>query len=468
MQSKPFYLTRWRLAGWYAGVMALILSLGGLTVYRLIAHVHWVGMEQEMETVAEALQETVEPALQQPGKLDLSIQQLLPGICLVGTNCSTNQTVPPKGSLRVEQKILSRIEQGGYCMRLLDLANHPIALAQFPSSERPLCLEERFWQKLTDRKGNRYFQTSRIIYIQNRTAWGTLQLARSLEDIDTYLFSAQIILLLGVLLAIALIVAASWWLAGLAMQPIRQSYQQMQQFTADAAHELRTPLASLLAMTQAALKAKNLSGEDTQEVLQTIDRQGHRLSKLVQNLLLLCQLDQQKLLGKTDRCCLNSLLKGLIDDFEAMAIAADLSLTLNIRTTELLYVLGNEEQLYRCISNLIVNAIHYTPCGGSVALILEWHQPYAFVYVQDTGIGIAPDDQARIFNRFYRVSQERARRTGGTGLGLAIAQAIAKACNGSLHVNSELGKGSTFILRLPCTSEVNSQIDLTDQPRSKT
>lgn len=185
----------------------------------------------------------------------------------------------------------------------------------------------------------------------------------------------------------------------------------------------------------------------------------------MQNLLLLCQLDQQKLLVKTDCCCLNSLLKGLIDDFEAMVIAADLPLTLSIRTMELLYVLGNEEQLYRCISNLIVNVIHYTPAGGSIRLILEWNQLSALVHVQDTGIGIAPADQARIFNRFYRVNQERSRRTGGTGLGLAIAQAIAKACNGNLYVSSEPGKGSTFTLRLPCTSELNSLTDLTEQQR---
>ncbi len=453
MQNKPFHLTRWRLAGWYAGVMALILSLGGLLVYRLIAHVQWVSMEQEMETVAEALQETVEPALDQPGKLAPNIQQLLPGICLVGTTCSTNPTIAQESAIRAEQKILSRIEQGGYCMRLLDLSNHPVALAQFPSREQPLCLENGFWQKFIDREGHRYFQTTRMIYIQNRTPWGTLQLARSLEDIDSYLFSVQIILLIGVLLAIVLIMIASWGLAGLAMRPVRQSYQQMQQFTADAAHELRTPLASLRAMTQAALKAGDLSPQDVQATLQTVDRQGHRLSQLVQNLLLLCQLDQQRSSDKKHRCCLNNLLKGLVDDFEALAIASELSLTLAIQTNELLYVLGNEEQLYRCVSNLVVNAIQYTPATGTIRVILERNLSYAMIQVQDTGIGIAPEDQAQIFNRFYRVNQERSRHTGGTGLGLAIAQAIVQAHQGSLQVCSELGKGSTFILRLPLMAE---------------
>jgi len=449
MQNSPFYLTRWRLASWYAGVMALILSLGGLTVYRLIAHVQWFGMEQEMETVAEALQETVQPTLNQPGKLNSAIRQLLPGICLVGKTCSVNLSTANEGALRVEKKILSRIEQGSYCMRLLDQANHPVAMAQFPSGERPPCLDDHFWQQLTDQGGHPYYQTSRLLYVQNRIPWGTLQLARSLEDINAYLLSAQIILFVGVLLAIALTVAASWWLAGLAMQPIRQSYQQMQQFTADAAHELRTPLASLRAMTQTALKAKELSPQETQETLRTVDRQSHRLSQLVQNLLFLCQLDQQRTSAMRHHCCLNLLLKGLAEDFEALATAAELTLTLDLQTIESLYVMGNEEQLYRCISNLMGNAIQYTSPGGRIRLSLERSQSYALIQVQDSGVGIAPEEQAQIFNRFYRVNRSRSRRIGGTGLGLAIAQAIAQTHNGSLQVQSELGKGSVFMLCLP-------------------
>ena len=96
----------------------------------------------------------------------------------------------------------------------------------------------------------------------------------------------------------------------------------------------------------------------------------------------------------------------------------------------------------------MVNAIQYTPSGGCVTVILERSGHYALTRVRDTGIGIAPEQQQRIFDRFYRVSSDRSRASGGSGLGLAIAMAIVQAHDGSLEVQSELGKGSTFSVRL--------------------
>ncbi len=111
--------------------------------------------------------------------------------------------------------------------------------------------------------------------------------------------------------------------------------------------------------------------------------------------------------------------------------------------------MGDEEQLYRLVSNLIINAIQYTLAGGKVAAILERSEHHALIKIQDTGIGIAAKEQKRIFARFYRVNSDRSRASGGSGLGLAIAQAIVQGHHGSLQVQSELGKGSTFIIRLP-------------------
>jgi signal transduction histidine kinase len=130
-------------------------------------------------------------------------------------------------------------------------------------------------------------------------------------------------------------------------------------------------------------------------------------------------------------------------------IEAGVSFSMQVHQQEPLYVRGNEEQLYRLVSNLMVNAIQATPNEGKVRVVLERSDEYALIQVQDTGIGIAPEDQSRIFDRFYRVHKDRSRQTGGSGLGLAIAQAIARAHHGSIQVQSELGLGSTFTVRLP-------------------
>jgi signal transduction histidine kinase len=112
-------------------------------------------------------------------------------------------------------------------------------------------------------------------------------------------------------------------------------------------------------------------------------------------------------------------------------------------------ILGDEEQLYRLFSNLITNAIQYTPKDGQVKVTVIREERHAIVRVQDTGIGIASADQKRIFNRFYRVNSDRSRITGGAGLGLAISKAIVQAHKGSFQVQSQLGQGSIFTVRLP-------------------
>lgn len=117
-----------------------------------------------------------------------------------------------------------------------------------------------------------------------------------------------------------------------------------------------------------------------------------------------------------------------------------------------LEVIGDADQLYRLVYNLIINAIQYTQADGKITVILDRSHLDAVIQVEDTGIGIVAEEQAQIFDRFYRVHNHRSRGTGGSGLGLAIARSIAQTHRGSLTVESELGKGSTFTLRLPFSS----------------
>jgi signal transduction histidine kinase len=428
--------------------MGVILSLCGVAVYEAIARANWVALDRELESVAGTLHDSIEPILQQPGRLEPDVQQLLPDICVVGEKCVSQIENPTRHTL-------GAIHQGDYYVRLLDSSGRPVALAGL----QPLGLAAtdksdrvstaQLWQILQNRQGTRFHQISLSLHTEDNRPWGYLQVGRSLKELDDHLTALKFILLLGLPVAMIVVAGSSWWLAGLAMQPIYQSYGQIQQFTADAAHELRTPLAAIQATVESTLRMNQLSELEARDTLKTIERQNYRLSELVRDLLLLSRMDRQVLPVKYRPVCLNDLVSDVAEELSALAIAADLTLSIDIRTPEPLHVNGDEEQLYRLIFNLVVNAIQYTPAGGQVAVILDSSTQQALIYIKDTGVGIALPEQTRIFDRFYRVNSDRSRHTGGSGLGLSIAKAIAIAHNGSIDVQSELGKGSTFTIRLP-------------------
>ncbi|MBL1175252.1 two-component system sensor histidine kinase RppB [Pantanalinema sp. GBBB05] len=468
--NSLFQKTRLRLAFWYAGVMGLLLSASGWVVYEVVSYIRWQVIDTELESIAGILHDGLEPYLKQSSQIAPEIQSLLPGVCLAGELCMqhTNQPGP---------QVLGRLHNEGYYARFLDKSGRVVAtLGLLPGQTSDQardktslqlaidtslincshgCLEKRTWQILNVDETLRYRQVSLLLTTSTTETWGYLQLGKSLEEFDWFIFRLRLIFLLGLPLAVVMIAGAAWWMAGLAMRPVYQSYQQIQQFTADAAHELRTPLAAIRATVEANLRNDQLTLEQACATLQTIHRQNHRLSQLVQDLLLLSRLDLRVITLQHAECCLNDLISDLLEEFFPLAIAANIKLATDVPGDHPLVVLGNEEQLYRLLANLVTNAIHYTPAHGEVRVRLERNEGYAIIQVQDTGIGISIPDQAHIFDRFYRVTSDRSRETGGSGLGLAIAQAIAKSHQGDIKVQSELGKGSTFIVRLPLKSNTN-------------
>lgn len=321
-------------------------------------------------------------------------------------------------------------------------------LPQAPIQRTAPVFNKTPWQTLKDSKGNLYHQFSIILHTQDNRSWGYIQVGRSLEEFSHYLDTVKLILGLGLPMAMSLVAVASWWLARLAMQPIYQSYKQIQQFTADAAHELRTPLAATQATVESALLMPQLDELEAREILQTLHRQNQRLTSLVTDLLLLVRLDRQPIPIKRE-CCLDEIINDLIEEFEAMAFSVRVTLTSSIQVSQPFNIIGDSEQLYRLISNLIINAIQYTPQLGKVTVFLDRSEHHAVVQVEDTGIGIPQMELSQIFERFYRVNSDRSRSTGGSGLGLAIAKAIVRTHQGSLNVQSELGKGSIFTIHLP-------------------
>jgi len=436
-REKIFLTARSHLAIWYAGVMGTILCISGIASYLVMAHAHWQSLDRELTSVAGTLHDTLEPILETSGQISPIAKKILPNLCLVLDQCQPN----------TQRHILGGVHQDGYYVRLLSLAGNPLAsIGENPVANISVLPE---WQDVTDQKGERYHQVSLLITTANGQNWGYIQVGRSLNDYERHLLDSKLLLLMGLPVALFLTSLAGWWLSGRAMKPVHQSYQQMQQFTADAAHELRTPLAAIQATTESVLRMDALSESEARDTLKTIERQNNRISQLVRDLLLLSRMDLNMLAEKEQSCCINDILSDLQEELSALAISQAIALKLEIHVSQPLKVVGDEEQLYRLFSNLITNAIRYTPEGGEVNVTLSRHEHYAVVEVQDTGIGIAESDREKIFERFYRVSSDRSRYTGGSGLGLSIAKAIAQKHKGSIQLKSRLECGSSFITRLP-------------------
>ncbi len=449
MQTRLFNQTRLQLAGWYALVMSLILSICGIITYQVIIRAYLFSIDRELEAVTEALQNSVELDLKQPGRLESSIKQLLPAICFAGTTCQTPSTYRHAHATSTKQYILGPVYQSNYYIRFLDSSGQLIASSGLQLEGLQLTTGSELWQTTKDQEGNRYHQMSLPLHTANNRLWGYLQLGRSLKEVDNRLAAFKLVFFLGLPITVILVAGSGWLLAGLAMRPIHRSYQQMQRFTADAAHELRTPLAAILATVDSVLRMPTLTELEARDHLKIIERQLSRFFELVKDLLLLSRLEQLALISQPQTLCLNELIGDLVEEFSALADSATLKLTAKVRTHKSLHIVADEDQIYRLISNLVVNAIQYTPAGGNITLVLACDDLHALIQVQDTGIGIAPKEQSRLFDRFYRVGGDRSRHTGGTGLGLAIAGAIAQAHHGSIRVKSELGRGSTFTIQLP-------------------
>jgi signal transduction histidine kinase len=438
-QNQLFNRTRLQLAGFYAIAIGLITLSSGFAIHLVLIRAFSRTVDRELNTLAGTVHDTLEAVLQQPEIVSPLAIKLLPGLCVIGKECSPTKS---------DSKIVELTQKQGYCLRLLNLNGKEIAKLGSTKHQFNDEIPTMHWETITDNRGERYhIHTLQLTTTEDRD-WGYLQVAQSFHHLDEYMNSLHLILIFGIPLAMLLIGGVSWWLSGLAMQPIYQSYRQIQQFTADVAHELRTPLAVTRIAVESALEREIIDSE-MHNNLEIIQRQIHHLSRLAEDLLWLSRLEAKQLPLSLESCCLNDLVSDLEEELAPLAIANSLDLRLEILVKQSLYVIGDSDRLYRSISNLINNAIQYTPENGVVNICLESSDRNAIITIKDNGIGIAAEDLPHIFDRFYRVQADRSRRTGGTGLGLAIVKAIVQAHGGTIQVNSQLNQGSKFIVNLP-------------------
>ena len=228
---------------------------------------------------------------------------------------------------------------------------------------------------------------------------------------------------------------------------IETAFLRVTQFTADASHELRTPVS--LIRTEAELALRRSRGEaEYQESMRHILLEAERTTVLIEELLALARADSGREALHMEPVDLGHTLVSVVDGWKQVAAIRELEFSAAIDNSDA-FVMGDETMLRRLADILLDNAFKYTPPPGSVRLSLEQKADSAVITVQDSGVGIAQEDQSKIFERFYRVDKARSRALGGTGLGLAIAQWIVTQHGGSITVESRLGAGATFRVELP-------------------
>lgn len=230
------------------------------------------------------------------------------------------------------------------------------------------------------------------------------------------------------------------------IERLEKSFKQIKQFTADASHELKTPLTILRGEMEIALRSKG-DTEYMREVLASSLEEIDRMSYIVRNLLDLAKMDIEKGATAQERVSLDRVVAERQEQLKRRAL--DSGIQLDIIENKPLVIKGDLVRISQLVFNLIDNAIKYTPGGGRVELALRDEGGKAVFRVRDTGVGISREDLPYIFDRFYRVDKVRTRDVHGAGLGLSICREIALAHGGSIEVESEPGAGSTFIVSLP-------------------
>ncbi len=251
---------------------------------------------------------------------------------------------------------------------------------------------------------------------------------------------------LGSGIAIALFASglSSLWLTNRAMQPIESSFEKLKQFTADASHELRSPLMAIKTNADVALKYSEGMRSNDAEKFTAIASASNQMTSLTENLLLLARTDKAIQL-QPELINLNDLLIDLMQLYKPQAELKQLSWQIQLEPD--LYLSGDRILLKQLFTNLLHNALYYTPKDGLVIVKAEKFYSYINIKIEDNGIGIAPEHINKIFERFWRVDKSRSYQSGKSGLGLAIVKEIVRLHNGSISVKSELGKGSCFYLR---------------------
>jgi signal transduction histidine kinase len=276
--------------------------------------------------------------------------------------------------------------------------------------------------------------------------FGTLEVQLSTAA-DDRAVSELIFAMVAAVPLLGLVVACAGYIfAGMALKPVEKTMDLLRRFVADAGHELKTPL-SIIEASIETLRALHEQKQIPPEETEMIRKASERMKGLTADLMFLAKVEDPMAAFDKVQINLNELIEEVIAEYEPLAASHDIKLSLREQDTDI-RILAEPESFRQLLSNLVSNAIKYNDPGGSADVLIKRDLQGVSIVVADTGIGIPQESLANIFDRFYRADKSRSRAGGGAGLGLAIVKAVADAHNASVSVNSEVGKGTTFVIAL--------------------
>lgn len=426
-------LIRWRLTGRFGLIVAVVLLVFGGVVYAQVAEARRGLLREQLNQLASAATSQM-PLILHETEEYTSMPQL--------HHEWASQGVLDTEGLNLKYK---RIEWLDVNLRKLDQYGRfqPKGASLIPRSDlrqqRVILLENglALWQPVFLRVGQESAVKLR----------GYVSVALSSASSDDELARLRGGLFIGALTASLISALASQWMVATSLRPIRDQIQRLTRFTADASHELRHPLTAIRATIGSLIHGDELQGcaPVVRERIHTIDQAADRMSHLVQDLLLLARLDR----AVQDRHDWRVFdLADLLDDLVRLyaSTVEQAGLVLELQSTPL-KIFGQPDRLNQLFTNLLINALRFTPENGRVLLSMQRSGRMAFVSVDDSGPGIAPEHRALVFERFWQVDPSRAET--GTGLGLAISRGIAETHGGTIRTcDSPLG-GCRMAVELP-------------------